>query len=123
MYKLSVSSCIQKLQLNRAGETRIERPNSLFHDLAVRSDRIGARLIDIFVGNVYIAHVHDLLRMNELSFQVSTTKRHHARSPYRRSNPNPLIGFPSLTLSSAQFESEGPVPASQQTHSTTLSVY
>ena len=57
------------------------------------------RLVAIFVGNEYIAHVRDLARMNELSFQVSTTKRHHARSPYRRSNPNPLIGFPSPTLS------------------------
>ena len=87
------------MQLNLAGETKIERPNSLFHDLAVRIDRIATRLMAIFVRNVYIAYVHDLLRMNELSFQVSSTKRHHARSPYRRSNPNPLTGFPSPTLS------------------------
>ena len=46
-----------------------------------------------------IAYVHDLLRMNELSSQVSSTKRHHARSPFRRSNPNPLIGSPSPNLS------------------------
>ena len=37
--------------------------------------------------------------MNELSFQVSDTQRHHARSQYRRSNPNPLIGSPSPILS------------------------
>ena len=81
------------------GEMRIERPNSLFHDLAVRFDRIAARLMAIFVRDLDIAHVHDLLRMNELSFQVSYTKRQHARSQYRRSNPIPLIEFPSPTLS------------------------
>ena len=34
-----------------------------------------------------------------LSFQGSFTKRHHARSRYRRSNPNPPTGSPSPTLS------------------------
>ena len=37
--------------------------------------------------------------MNELSFQVSFTKRHCARLQYRRSNPNTLVRFPFPTLS------------------------
>ena len=36
--------------------------------------------------------------MNELSFQVPSTKRQHARSQYRRSNPNLLVGSSSPTL-------------------------
>ena len=78
--------------------TENHRSNSLFHDLAVRFDRISVRLVAVFVRDLDIAYVHDLLRMIELS-QVSFTKHQHARSLYRRSNPHPLVGFPSPTLS------------------------
>ena len=37
---------------------------------------------------------------------MSYTRRQHERSQYRKSNPNPLIGFPSPTLSVHCFESE-----------------
>ena len=75
--KLSVGVWFQKLYHNLAGDR--DDPNSLFHDLAVRFDRIAARPIPIFVPDLDIAYVHDLLRMNELSFQVSHTKHQHAR--------------------------------------------
>ena len=68
--QLSVSIGIQRPKHNLAGETRIDRPNSLFHDLAVRFDRIAAKPISIFVRDLDIAYVHDLLRVNELSFVV-----------------------------------------------------
>ena len=77
---------------------RMERPNSLFHDLAVRFDRIAARRTAILVRDLDIAYVHDLLRMNGLSFQVSFTKHQYARSRYRRSNQNSLVVFPFPTL-------------------------
>ena len=44
--------------------------------------------------------------MIELPFRVSFTKRQHARSLYRRSNPNSLIGFPSPTFSVPQWNLE-----------------
>ena len=111
--QLGVSVWFQRLYLNLAvtrdetnllrhnlvGEMGIERPNSLLHDLVVRFDRIAARLKAIFVRDLDIAYVHDLLRMNELSFQVSFTQHQHARSLYRTSNPNPLVESPSPTLS------------------------
>ena len=57
-----------------------ECPNSLFRDLVgelriivqIRSDRHVAGQITILVD---IAHVHGLLLLSELSFQVSCTKR------------------------------------------------
>ena len=66
---------------------------------ACRLDRIAARLVAIFVRDLDIAYVHDFLRMNGLSFLVFFTKHQDARSRYRRSNPNSLIGIPSPTLS------------------------
>ena len=73
----------------------IKRPNSLCHDPALRFDRIAARLEAIFVQDLNIAYAHDLLQMNELSFQVSYTKRHHMHVLNFGFNPNPLIGSPS----------------------------
>ena len=42
-----------------AGETGIERPNSLFRDLAVRFDRVCSKTI-VLVRDLRIAHVHEL---------------------------------------------------------------
>ena len=64
--QLSVSVYFQRLKHNLAGETRTELPNSLFHDLAACFDRIAAGLKAIFVRDLGIAYVHDLLRMNVL---------------------------------------------------------
>ena len=98
--QLSVSVHFQRLKHNPAGETRIELPNSLFRDLAACFDRIAAGLKAIFVRDLDIACVHDLLRMNVLfRFKGFFIKRHNARLRYRRSNSNPLIGAPSPTLS------------------------
>ena len=91
---MSVSKGCNSILLAKRG---IERPSSIFQDLAVRFDRIAARRNAIFVCDLDIAYVHDLLRMIELSFQVSYKKA--SRSPYRRSNPNPLVGLPSPILS------------------------
>ena len=53
-----VTDMIQNLlRHNLVGEMRIKRPNSLFHDLTVRFDRIAARPITIFVRDLYIAYV------------------------------------------------------------------
>ena len=43
-----------------AGETGIERPNSLFRDLAVRFDRVLRSKTIILVQDLHIAHVHEL---------------------------------------------------------------
>ena len=109
--QLSVSVWFQRLRFNLAGETGnraskfalsrsccslakrgIEPPNSLFHDIAVRFDRVAARMFImtiILVRGLHIAHVHELFWV---SFHfMSFTKRQHARSLYRRSNPNPLV--------------------------------
>ena len=92
--------------LNRKGETQScwrsddYRSNSLFHDLAVRVDRIAARQITIFIRDLQIAH---FLNERTPSFQMSFTKRHHARLQYRRSNllgrsPSPTLPVHKLNL-------------------------
>ena len=106
LVQLSVSVWFQRLQHNLAGEKGIERPNSLFHDLAGRFDRNAAKPTAIIVRDLDIACVHDLLRLNELSFQVAYKKNviMHVLS----------VSFPNSFC--AYFESEDPVPLSQQTH-------
>ena len=86
LVQLSVSVYFQRLKHNLAGETGIELPNSLFDDLPVCFDRIAVGLTTIFVRDLDIACVHDLLRKNELSLQVSFTK--HARSEHGESFRN-----------------------------------
>ena len=75
-------------------------PFACSHDFSLRSSSPASQCHS-HCGQVrFIAHVHDLLPINELSFQLSNTKRHHARSQYRRSNTtNPLVGSPFPTLS------------------------
>ena len=71
-----------------------------FTSLAVRFDRSCCETCGhLCPETLTIAHVHDLLRMDGLSFQVSFTKNQYVRSRYRRSSPNSLVGFPSPTLS------------------------
>ena len=45
-----------------------------------------------------------------------STERQHARSLYRRFNPNPLVEFHSPTLSVHRFASGEIVPVPQQSH-------
>ena len=99
-----------------ADETGIERL-SLFHDLVVCFDREVEAVQQNDHPRPGLAHRSSPWAfLSELSFPVSFTKRHLARSLYRRSNSNLLVESFSPNLSVHCFESEWQFPLSQQSH-------